>query len=357
VAYGAGLRASQVVSLKVDDINSTRMSIRVEQGKGSKDRYALLSPSLLEVLRAWWREGKAGGKMLPLGWLFPGQDPVDPLSTRRLNRACHGAAEAAGITKRVSLQGRGRKSNIYRLELSNNRQSVSACPGQRNRSSASACPDGQPELQFRNAASDCPEATGSLAQGNRKSATGNRNATSAETEEGNGRKEFIDTPPYPPSAGNAPSGEDGCEPRSPGGLDNRSSGVAGEGAVARALPLPAAAESRGQVTGSPAPGPSVNGPSAAVIGSPKVVTLESAAVEEGAGMGSQSKQRKGPLTHQNAGSPSPRWGSGQRTRKTREKGNGTDRQSTAKDYTVGATSDEDLPDWASGWRDRAHVAK
>jgi site-specific recombinase XerD len=103
VAYGAGLRASEVVALKVDDINSERMTIRVEQGKGSKDRYALLSPSLLEVLRAWWLEGKASGKMLPHGWLFPGQDPVDPLSTRQLNRACHAAADMAGITKRVSL--------------------------------------------------------------------------------------------------------------------------------------------------------------------------------------------------------------------------------------------------------------
>jgi len=103
VAYGAGLRASEVVSLKLDDINSERMSIRVEQGKGSKDRYALLSSALLEVLRAWWREGKACGQMLPHGWLFPGQDPVDPLSTRQLNRACHAAADRAGITKRVSL--------------------------------------------------------------------------------------------------------------------------------------------------------------------------------------------------------------------------------------------------------------
>ena len=103
VAYGAGLRASEVVSLKIDDINSERMTIRVEQGKGSKDRYAMLSPSLLEVLRAWWREGKACGQMLPHGWLFPGQDPLDPLSTRQLNRACHAAADMAGITKRVSL--------------------------------------------------------------------------------------------------------------------------------------------------------------------------------------------------------------------------------------------------------------
>jgi len=103
VAYGAGLRAAEVVALKVDDIDSQRMVIRVEQGKGRKDRYALLSPTLLEVLRAWWREGHARGKMLPHGWLFPGQDPINPLSTRQLNRACHAAAEAAGIAKRVSL--------------------------------------------------------------------------------------------------------------------------------------------------------------------------------------------------------------------------------------------------------------
>lgn len=103
VAYGAGLRASEVVSLKVGDIDSERMSIRVEQGKGQRDRYAMLSPTLLEVLRAWWREGHARGRMLPGGWLFPGQNPVDPMSTRQLNRACHAAADEAGITKRVSL--------------------------------------------------------------------------------------------------------------------------------------------------------------------------------------------------------------------------------------------------------------
>ena len=102
VAYGAGLRVSEVAALKVEDIDSERMLIRVDQGKGRKDRYVMLSPTLLAVLRAWWREAKAGGKMLPHGWLFPGQDPVNPLSARQLNRACHAAAEAAGITKRVS---------------------------------------------------------------------------------------------------------------------------------------------------------------------------------------------------------------------------------------------------------------
>jgi integrase/recombinase XerD len=97
VAYGAGLRANEVVSLKIADIDSTRMVIRVEQGKGRKDRYVMLSPPLLELLRAYWKEAR------PQGWLFPGRDRVTPLSTRQLNRACHFAAQAAGIDKRVSL--------------------------------------------------------------------------------------------------------------------------------------------------------------------------------------------------------------------------------------------------------------
>ena len=97
VAYGAGLRAAEVVSLKVSDIDSTRMVIRVEQGKGRKDRYVMLSEHLLELLRAWWKAAR------PQGWLFPGQNRVNPLTTRQLNRACHAAAVAAGIDKSVSL--------------------------------------------------------------------------------------------------------------------------------------------------------------------------------------------------------------------------------------------------------------
>jgi integrase/recombinase XerD len=97
VAYGAGLRANEVISLKIGDIDSTRMVIRVEQGKGDKDRYVMLSGHLLELLRAYWKAAR------PQGWLFPGQDRVNPLTTRQLNRACHAAAQAAGIDKRVSL--------------------------------------------------------------------------------------------------------------------------------------------------------------------------------------------------------------------------------------------------------------
>ena len=103
VAYGAGLRASEVVMLKLGDIDSTRMTLRVEQGKGHKDRYAMLSPVLLERLRAWWRAAHAKGKILDSGWLFPGQNPVNPMSTRQLNRICHMAAAAADIDKRVSM--------------------------------------------------------------------------------------------------------------------------------------------------------------------------------------------------------------------------------------------------------------
>lgn len=100
VAYGAGLRVSEVAHLKVDDIDNKRMLIRVEQGKGRKDRNAMLSPQLLEPLRLWWREGKRRGVMLPHGWLFPGR--TDPISARQLHRAVQEAAEVAGIRKRVS---------------------------------------------------------------------------------------------------------------------------------------------------------------------------------------------------------------------------------------------------------------
>jgi integrase/recombinase XerD len=83
-AYGAGLRVFEVVALKAGDIDSERMLLRVEQGKGRKDRkdrHAMLSPQLLELLRAWWREGRRLGVLLPQGWLFPGRNPVEPVST------------------------------------------------------------------------------------------------------------------------------------------------------------------------------------------------------------------------------------------------------------------------------------
>jgi integrase/recombinase XerD len=95
-AYGAGLRVSEVVALKVSDVDSERMLLRIEQGKGRKDRFAMLSPQLLELLRDWWRIAR------PQVWLFPGRDAVNPLTTRQFNRAVHAAAHMAEIAKRVT---------------------------------------------------------------------------------------------------------------------------------------------------------------------------------------------------------------------------------------------------------------
>ena len=97
IAYGCGLRVSEIVNLKVTDIDSARMLIRVEQGKGRKDRFAMLSPELLDLLREWWRVKRSRG------WLFPGQQPVQPITARQLNRACHAAAQAAKLDKRISM--------------------------------------------------------------------------------------------------------------------------------------------------------------------------------------------------------------------------------------------------------------
>lgn len=97
ISYGAGLRASEVTSLKVRDIDSDRMLIHVERGKGGKDRDVMLSPSLLGLLRTYWREAR------PQGWLFPGQSRVEPMSPRSLNRAFNSAKAMAGIKKPATL--------------------------------------------------------------------------------------------------------------------------------------------------------------------------------------------------------------------------------------------------------------
>jgi integrase/recombinase XerD len=96
IAYGAGLRCGEVVMLRVGDIDSERMLIRVEMGKGRKDRHAMLSPQLLSLLRAWWLQCRSRG------WLFPGRDSLLPITVRQLNRACHMAADAAGLGSWVS---------------------------------------------------------------------------------------------------------------------------------------------------------------------------------------------------------------------------------------------------------------
>jgi len=129
VAYGAGLRVSEVTALKVADIDSQRMLLRVEQGKGHKDRYALLPPILLERLRIWWRHAHAAGKILPGGYLFPGLDPMDCMSTRQLNRAVHEAAEAAHIDKRVSMHSLRHAFATHLLEQGENIRTIQVLLG------------------------------------------------------------------------------------------------------------------------------------------------------------------------------------------------------------------------------------
>jgi len=100
LGYGCGLRASEVVRLKVKHIDSSQKIIRVEQSKGRKDRNVMLSPEMLELLRQWWkaRPSRHDGTTPPQErWLFPGRKPGKPMTTR------HEAADAAGIKKRVTL--------------------------------------------------------------------------------------------------------------------------------------------------------------------------------------------------------------------------------------------------------------
>jgi integrase/recombinase XerD len=96
-AYAAGLRVSELVALKLRDVDSQRMVIHVRQAKGRKDRLVTLSPVLLEELRAYARWERSPE------WLFPGQDPAQPLTTRSVQKACQRASEAAGLGKRVTV--------------------------------------------------------------------------------------------------------------------------------------------------------------------------------------------------------------------------------------------------------------
>ena len=97
-AYAAGLRVFEVVALRPGDIDSQRMVLRVAQGKGRKERLVMLSPRLLELLRAYWKIERPSGE-----WLFPGQEAGRHISIRGVQHACQMAREAAGISKHVTL--------------------------------------------------------------------------------------------------------------------------------------------------------------------------------------------------------------------------------------------------------------
>lgn len=103
-AYAAGLRASETVGLKVGDIDSGRGVIRIEHGKGGKDRTVMLSAQLLRILRIYWRLAK------PQDWLFPGRDANRPIDVQVLYSACRSARAVAGIDKRVTVPSSGTAS-------------------------------------------------------------------------------------------------------------------------------------------------------------------------------------------------------------------------------------------------------
>ena len=105
VAYGTGLRTNEIVHLKISDIDSNRQQLRVDDGKGGRDRFAILSPSLIKLLRQWYRHAQQQQQILPGGWVFPGQNPVNPMSNRQLNRAIHFARNEAGIKKSFAMHG------------------------------------------------------------------------------------------------------------------------------------------------------------------------------------------------------------------------------------------------------------
>ena len=126
VAYGAGLRASEVVSLKVSDIDSKRMVIRVEQGKGQKDRYVMLSPKLLQTLRDYWRAVRS------TDWLFPGERPGEPITRCAVERVCQSARRLAGIAKPVTPHSLRHAFAVHLLESGTDVRTIQLLLGHRS---------------------------------------------------------------------------------------------------------------------------------------------------------------------------------------------------------------------------------
>jgi integrase/recombinase XerD len=125
-AYAAGLRASEVASLKVADIDSSRMVIRIDQGKGGRDRYVMLSSQLLDILRAYWRLAR------PPHWLFPRQDGEHPIHPTTLNAACRTACAAAKLGKRVTVHTLRHSFATHLLESGTDIRIIQALLGHRN---------------------------------------------------------------------------------------------------------------------------------------------------------------------------------------------------------------------------------
>jgi len=125
-AYAAGLRVSEVARLKITDIDSERMLIRVDRGKGGRDRYIMLSPQLLVVLRAYWREVR------PAHWLFPGQAESRPLDASVLQWACRNARAAAKLGKPVTVHTLRHSFATHLLEAGTDIRTIQVLLGHRD---------------------------------------------------------------------------------------------------------------------------------------------------------------------------------------------------------------------------------
>jgi site-specific recombinase XerD len=148
VAYAAGLRVSEIVGLRVADIDSDRMTIRVRQGKGKKDRLVMLSPVLLEALRNYCRWAR------PTHWLFPGQKPGRPLTCRMLQRVCRRAAQAAGLAtedRRVTVHTLRHSFATHLLEAGTDLRVIQTLLGHRS-VRTTAIGEGVSELRFQDRA-------------------------------------------------------------------------------------------------------------------------------------------------------------------------------------------------------------
>jgi integrase/recombinase XerD len=122
-AYAAGLRVSEVAALRVEDIDSQRMVLRVRQGKGRKDRYVMLSPKLLEILRAYWKAVR------PKTWLFPGLDPDRPISAAAVMKACRQARRASGLEKHVTVHALRHSFATHLLEAGTDLRTIQVLLG------------------------------------------------------------------------------------------------------------------------------------------------------------------------------------------------------------------------------------
>ncbi len=125
-AYAAGLRVSEVARLRVEDIDSQRMVIRVRQGKGQKDRYVMLSPRLLEILRTYWKAER------PRGFLFPGATPDQPIAVNSVHKACARAAGYAKLGKHVTVHTLRHSFATHLLEAGTDLRTIQVLLGHRS---------------------------------------------------------------------------------------------------------------------------------------------------------------------------------------------------------------------------------